>query len=201
MNHLTGADRLVNRYYAMRHGQSKANVAGLIVSDIRDDRRGDWGLTDLGRRQALTAAQASGLPATTAIWSSDFARARQTAQIVRARLGAPEVTLSSALRERGFGDLELASTENYPLVWTADEGGAFEPGVEPASTVLDRLAALIGSLERRYAGRDVLLVSHGDPLQILQAGFLGLDPARHRRVPHLETAQIRELRRAAGRGH
>jgi broad specificity phosphatase PhoE len=60
--------------------------------------------------------------------------------------------------------------------------------------VLDRVTALIADLERRYSGRDILLVSHGDTLQILQAGFLRMDPARHRSVPHLATAEIRPLR-------
>ena len=41
---------------------------------------GDRGLSELGRRQALTAAEGSGLPADTVIWSSDFSRARQTAE-------------------------------------------------------------------------------------------------------------------------
>ena len=49
MNHLSGADRLANRYRVMRHGQSKANEAGVIVSKIENDRRGDYGLSDLGR--------------------------------------------------------------------------------------------------------------------------------------------------------
>jgi broad specificity phosphatase PhoE len=51
-------------------------------------------------------------------------------------------------------------------------------------------------LERRYSGRAILLVSHGDPLQILQAGFLLIDPSGHRSLPPLETAEIRPLRLA-----
>ena len=59
MNHLSGVNRLANRYHAMRHGQSRANVAGVIVSGIENDRRGDWGLSELGREQVL--AGGSGL--------------------------------------------------------------------------------------------------------------------------------------------
>ena len=59
------------------------------------------------------------------------------------------------------------------------------------------MTALIVDLERRYSGRDILLVSHGDPLQILQAGFVRIDPSRHRSLPALETAEIRHLRLAA----
>ena len=204
MNHLSGTGRLANRYRVMRHGQSKANEAGVIVSKIENDRRGDYGLSDLGLGQARAAADACGLPAGTVICSSDFARARQTAEIVRARLGAAEVIVTEALRERCFGDLEGSPVASYARVWEADETGADETGadetgaghgdgVEPAAAVLDRATALVARLERRYAGRDILLVSHGDTLQILQAGFLRLDPSRHRRLPPLATAEIREL--------
>jgi probable phosphoglycerate mutase len=205
MNHLSGGHRLANRYHAMRHGQSRANVAGVIVSGIESDRRGDWGLSELGREQVLAAARDCGLPADTLICSSDFSRARQTAEIVRARLGAPPVLVAVALRERWFGDLEGTATGNYAQAWAADEAGAGDTGggdtgggdtgagVEPAAAVLDRGTALVAELERRYAGRDILLVSHGDTLQILQAGFLRMDPAAHRRLPPLGVAEIRAL--------
>jgi probable phosphoglycerate mutase len=209
MNHLSGADRLANRYRVMRHGQSKANEAGVIVAAIESDRRGDYGLSEAGLRQARAAADACGLPADTVICSSDFARARQTAEIVRARIGAAEVTVAEALRERSFGDLEGDTVASYARVWEADEAdeageankadqeGAGHPlGVEPAAAVLDRVTALVADLERRHAGRDILLVSHGDTLQILEAGFLRLDPSRHRRLSPLATAEIRELRLA-----
>ena len=88
-SHLSGVDRLANTFSIMRHGQSKANVAGIIVSCIENDLRGDYGLSELGRAQALEAAQACGLSSGTVIFSSDFSRARQTAEIVRARLDAP----------------------------------------------------------------------------------------------------------------
>ena len=128
MNHLSGADRLANRYRVMRHGQSKANEAGVIVAAIESDRRGDYGLSEAGLRQARAAADACGLPADTVICSSDFARARQTAEIVRARIDAAEVTVAEALRERSFGDLEGDTVASYAKVWEADEAGQARPG-------------------------------------------------------------------------
>jgi glucosyl-3-phosphoglycerate phosphatase len=61
------------------------------------------------------------------------------------------------------------------------------------AAVLDRATAVIADLERRHSGRDILLVSHGDTLQILQAGLLRIDPSRHRSLPHLATAEFRRL--------
>jgi broad specificity phosphatase PhoE len=195
MNHLSGVDRLANRFSVMRHAQSKANAGGIIVSRIEDDREGDYGLTEHGRQQALAAAQICGLPGDTVIYSSDFSRARQTAEIVRAHLGAPEVVIAEALRERCFGHWEGSVTGNYARVWAADETDPVhaDGNVEPAAAVLDRATALIVQLERRHCGRDILLISHGDTLQILQAGFSGVDPSRHRTLPHLATAEIRQL--------
>jgi probable phosphoglycerate mutase len=233
MDQLNRAAPLANRYLVMRHGQSKANVRGIIVSSIDRDRAGDFGLSEAGREQVLATACGCGLPASTLICSSDFARAGETAQIVRACLGVPEgvleprVVLAPALRERYFGECDGCPVACYARVWAADEAGgragggagggagAGDPvaghpvtghpvtghpvtghpvaGVERAAAVLERAAALVADLERSHRDRDILLVSHGDTLQILQAGFSGLDPSRHRSVRHLETAEIRRL--------
>jgi broad specificity phosphatase PhoE len=200
MNHLNGVDRLANRFSIMRHGQSKANARGIIVSCIENDRRDDYGLSELGRQQALAAARGCGLPMNTIICSSGFSRARQTAEIVRAHLGAPGVILAEALRERCFGEWEGSSTGNYAQVWAADETNPCYAGgnVEPAAAVLDRSTAFVVDLDRRFSGRDILLVSHGDTLQLLRAGFLQMNPSEHRTLSELKTAEIRQLRLPCG---
>jgi probable phosphoglycerate mutase len=207
MEQLSRPDRLANRYFGMRHGESKANVAGLIVSRIETDRTGDYGLSERGRLQAAEAARGCGLGDLTVIRSSDFARAWQTAQIVRDHLGAAEVVAAEELRERSFGELDGSPATAYSRVWAADQAeaageaphgtarGPAADGVEPVTAVLDRTVALIAELERLHSGRDILLVSHGDTLAILQAGFLGAEPSRHRSVPPFGTAEIRPLGR------
>ena len=45
----------------------------------------------------------------------------------------------------------------------------------------------------RFADTTVLLVSHGDALQILQTAFHRMDASRHRQLDHLDTAEIRLL--------
>lgn len=201
MNHLKRLAGLANTYYVMRHGQSRANVAGIIVSRPETDEAGDYGLSEVGRWQVLAAAGKSGLGSGTLIYSSGFARARETAAILRACVAAPAVLLAPALRERSFGDWEGSDSANYETVWGADklDPGHAEHNVEPVTAVLDRATALVAEIEGLHAGRDVLLVSHGDPLQILQAGFQDIDPAEHRSLPYLGTAEIRRLACEAGR--
>lgn len=193
MNHLTGVTELRNRYFLMRHGESKANAAKVIVSSLARDASGDYGLTARGREQAAESVVKSGLPQGTLIFTSDFSRARETAEIVREHLKAPNVTVTEALRERYFGDFDGTDTANYETVWASDQQGRTEWDVEPVTAVLDRTTAFVARLDRQYHGRDILLVSHGDALQILQAGFIKLDPGYHRGIKHLQTAEVRPV--------
>lgn len=203
MNQLRHVSHLSNNYNGMRHGQSKANVENIIVSCLDNDRRGDYSLTDLGRQQALMAAAGSALPGDTVICSSAFARAVQTAQVVSMTLGAADAVVSEALRERCFGDWEGMACDNYVTVWAADTASPdhSERHVESVNAVLARVTAFIIALEQRYSGREILLVSHGDTLQILQAGFSRMNPGRHRDLPPFEPAEIRRFRLIAEPGH
>lgn len=60
-------------------------------------------------------------------------------------------------------------------------------------SVLDRCLEAVGLAERFFADADVVLVSHGDALQILQTAFCGAPAAGHRDMRHLETCELRRL--------
>jgi probable phosphoglycerate mutase len=63
--------------------------------------------------------------------------------------------------------------------------------------VMSRVTELIVDLQRRFVDTSLLLVSHGDALQILQTAFAGRDASAHRQLQHLQTAKIRPLLLAA----
>lgn len=184
-----------NRYFGMRHGQSLANVQKIIVSYPTNGLLSDYGLSDVGRDQVKAAARTSGLSADTIIYSSDFSRAYETAEIVREDIGAQKVIQTELLRERYFGDWEKTSHLNYEKIWHVDQTTAesHEHNVEPLAHVWARTRELIKTIENTYQNKDILLVSHGDTLQILQAGLSGVDLTKHRDLLHLETAEIRHL--------
>lgn len=195
VNNLQNLHALKNRYYIMRHGQSKANLQQIIISRPDNGTREDYALTELGREQAKSSVTNSPLGKETLIYCSDFSRAKETAGIVQGVLGVSEIHVTQKLRERNFGDWEKSDITNYHKVWELDQDSAnhVENNVEAVNEVLDRATSLILDLEKRYSDKDILLVSHGDTLQILQTGFHKIDPTRHRSLTHLEIAEIREL--------
>jgi broad specificity phosphatase PhoE len=187
--------KLKNRYYAFRHGQSRSNVEGIIISDPQVGTV-SYGLTEEGRRQAEAGARASGLNgAEVLIFTSDFKRASETAEIVCEVLAAGDVIYDERLRERSFWEFEGQSFEKYADVWIQDASGPVPEysGAESCAAVRSRMWSFVESMEVEYEGRDIVLVSHGDPLVILQTAFDALNPRDHRSIAYIENAECRLL--------
>ncbi len=191
-----GLDKLKNQYYVMRHGESLANLELKIVSHI-DNGISGYGLSDKGREQVLlSVSECDLLDSNCLIISSDFRRAHETAKTVSHALNSKaEIELHPELRERKFGELELRSTKNYQRVWEDDQVDPWHTNfsVEPAAAVLERTLGVILNYEQSCGHRDILIVSHGDVLQILQTSFERKPVSQHRGIKHLQTSEIRHL--------
>ncbi len=187
-----------NHYFILRHGQSEANTLEIIISNPAEGIA-SYGLTPTGHTQVSSSVQAAKahhqLDSSTVIYSSDFKRCRDSAEIVQVILGCPPPHFTSALRERFFGSWDHTHNGNYQKVWSLDEQNPAHKtdNVESTIEVLQRTTALIHQLEAIYQGAHILLISHGDALQILQTAFDHTSPAHHRHLPHLATAEIRQL--------
>ncbi len=184
-----------NHYLLMRHGESQANQADLIVSAPENGLK-LYGLTPRGRKQAQEAARLSGLPNSTVVICSDFRRTRETAEVVVEALRIREpLVLEPALRERYFGRLEGTTGDRYREVWAQDSRDADQPpyGAESARHLTMRLVRLLRRLEAKYVRQHILLVSHGDPLRFLELWARKRPLEEHMELPHFEPAELREL--------
>eukprot|EP00386_Alphamonas_edax_P004372 GDKI01013864.1.p1 GENE.GDKI01013864.1~~GDKI01013864.1.p1 ORF type:complete len:217 (-),score=20.90 GDKI01013864.1:297-947(-) len=206
-------------YYAViRHGQSTANVQKVISSDPAISTV-THELTVVGREQAATAveqvkalletlAKTAGKPVKKLIfYSSDFTRARETAEIVCEGivkekidgLEGVEMILETRLRERNFGELNGKSTDLYEEVWKHDVNSNSHNtfGCESPDSVAQRAYSLVEQCENTLGTNPspflILLVAHGDVLQILQTVFGGIESGKHRGVQHLDNAEVRLL--------
>jgi probable phosphoglycerate mutase len=190
---------LKNRYFALRHGESKANVAHILLSHPKEGTV-SFGLSPKGKKQVKDSVSKSKkeklLDSDVIIYSSDFLRARETAEIAKKLLGIKKIKFHKKLRERYFGKLDKTSLDNVKEAWAHDEKNPNHKhkGVESPNKVLKRTLAVIAQLDKKYKDKKILLVSHGDVLQILHTYFSKKPVSRHRHIPHLETAEIRELK-------
>ncbi|KAL6965172.1 hypothetical protein U1Q18_036225 [Sarracenia purpurea var. burkii] len=106
---------------------------------------------------------------------SPFSRTSHTAKIVASVLNisfeGPQCKVVEDLRERFFGSsFELSSHDKYLEIWALDEKDPFmkPEGGESVSDVVSRLTNALITIEQEFQGCTILVVSHGDPLQILQ---------------------------------
>jgi len=150
----------------LRHGETDWNATGRIQG------HGGPGLNEVGRAQAQDAAQTLISQPIDLIYSSDLARARETAEIIGEMLGVP-VILDERLRERGHGDYQGYTTaelnEQFPGWrdgWDVNKIDAKAPNGESAREVLLRLAPALDEIASKHSGRRVLVVSHGGAINI-----------------------------------
>ena len=184
------------QYFLMRHGRSEANEENLIASspDVAIDA---YGLTPEGASQTVQSVvkNRAELVTVDSIFTSDFLRTRQTAEIVSSELQI-DFRIHPGLRERGFGSWNEQSDRHYQDVWARD---AIDPshedwGVESVHSVAKRMRQCIEDIDQSSElGSRVLIVSHGDPLQILMTLALGHDLCSHRQRTMLQTADVRSL--------
>jgi probable phosphoglycerate mutase len=189
------ATSLNNKYYAFRHGESQANVEGIIVSDPSIGTV-KYGLSDEGRRQVgESALRLSAVVANAVIVASDFRRTVETAEIIRTVFAAEAVMIDPRMRERQFGRWDGTCYTHYSDTWKKDviDPDQMIDGVESANSVRRRMVDAVLSLDADFSGRDIVLVSHGDPLRLLQTAFEGMDTALNRTLPYFETAGWRLL--------
>lgn len=178
----------------MRHGESQANRANLIISAPETGCR-LYGLTAQGREQAEASARASGLNSSCIVICSDFSRTKETAKIAATTLGCLEPIIDEGLRERYFGQLEGEQGDRYLEVWRQDEIDVDAPkyAAESARHLVLRLSRVIARLEERHKDSDILLVSHGDPLRFLQLWAANRPLTAHLGIRLFGPAEIRAI--------
>jgi len=128
--------------------------------------------------------------------SSVFKRAKQTAEIIHNVLGCTQpLQIDEALNERGFGSYDLKDSSILFEIRKNDACDAIDTqhGIENVMDVLSRASRLIKQLEETYTDKDIILVSHGDPLRILLAEFTKVKPGQYASIRRFDNAEIRIL--------
>ena len=142
----------------VRHAETDWNAVGRLQGHT------DRPLSDFGRRQAEQLAAELEGEELEAIYSSDLARARETAEVVGERLGLP-VALDPDLREKDWGTWEgLTPIERDRVEFVGESTKAHQ----------ERMLEALRRIADRHPGGRVLVVTHGGSMRRVQAVALGI---------------------------
>lgn len=175
----------------IRHGESAPVVPGTPEA-------ADPPLSEVGQKQVAALAARLAGKRLDAVWSSDLARARDTARALAEPRGLPVVERTD-LREVHLGEWEggefrrRAALGDDPEFLAFVASGRWEsvPGAEPDDAVRDRVAAAVDAAAAAHPGGSVAIVCHGGVVNAWLARFFG----SHRSiVASIDNTSITQLR-------
>jgi probable phosphoglycerate mutase len=157
----------------IRHGQSVGNAARRFGGHTATP------LSPRGRRQAQATARALKDEELSAIYSSDLARAVETAEALSALTGLP-INPTSAFRERSVGVMEGLTfedaAEKHPDQYAALLRRDFEhvlTGGESYRQLLDRAWQKLDEIIAQHRGEKIAVFSHTGTICILALHLMG----------------------------
>jgi len=161
--------------YLVRHGQTEWNAEQRMQGWL------DSSLTDLGVRHAHAHAELLAREAVERLVVSPLGRARETADIINARLNLP-TRVDPRLKERSYGDWEGLTLDEIEKRWPGasaarrrDPFNYRPPGGESLPDLVMRVAPLLDEVRGDGAER-IAIVSHGMTGRALLAHVLELAP-------------------------
>lgn len=164
----------LTRLVLLRHGRTEWNHTN------RMQGQHDVHLDDVGIEQAHAAARTLGRRDFQAVYSSDLARARVTAETVARDLDLP-VVVDPRLQEIHMGswsgktrdEVEAEFPEFAKLYWSGKDFRRSPEG-ETIAEMVERAMPAFTEIIDRHRGHDVLVVGHGFMLSQLAQHLVGI---------------------------
>lgn len=159
--------------FLARHGETEWNALQKLQGHT------DVPLNEAGRTQARALAEALGAQNISFVTTSDLSRARQTGEVVAARLTIAAPHIDPDLRERRFGIFEGLTRDQcateHSKAWQAWIVDSKSPeGGEPAEDVVLRMNRALTRIAGDGDGRPALVISHGGAMRLWLLAVLGV---------------------------
>ncbi|MDO8558961.1 MAG: class I tRNA ligase family protein [bacterium] len=165
-----------NKYYILRHGLNHYQVEKQGWTYPWPEEKPVL-LNKEGEKQAKKAAKELKDKGIDIIYFSDMNRTRQTAEIVNKELGA-EIIMDKRLRDLNLGVChgikKVQFFHDFPKTLESFYGKKPEGG-ENWGEVRKRIVDFLNDVDKKHKNKTILIVSHGDPLWLLEGFCKGMD--------------------------
>lgn len=171
------------KIYFIRHGEVD-NPTEVVYG-----RLSGFALSDTGRRQGETIAHLLKVKPIHAIYSSPLTRAVQTATYIRAHFPKLIIYEDERLLEIRSPVDGKPNVMMYERDWNFYTPDLIEEGGETLPDIWKRMNSFIREVLRKHPGKEIVAVSHGDPIMVVRAkhsgsGRLSLPAIRREYIGH-----------------
>ncbi|MEK7095621.1 MAG: class I tRNA ligase family protein, partial [Patescibacteria group bacterium] len=163
-----------NTYYVSRHGEADNNVTSMISSLASNPHN----LTEKGKKQAKEAGKWLKDKKIDLIVTSPFPRTQQTSEIVAREIGldGKNILTDERLKELNAGIWNGKNFHDFVTHFKeADRFIDVPEGGENYTEIKKRMGEVLYDLEKKYVGKNILIISHDTPLFLLETVVRGLD--------------------------
>jgi broad specificity phosphatase PhoE len=189
----------MTRILLARHGETMWNREG------RWQGHADIELDPAGRRQARALGARLAGEGIDALYTSDLARAMETAAAIAAVTGV-EAAVDPDLREVDVGDWSgltradvRARDPQWHAAWERGEAPAY-PGGETYAQLYARATAAFGRIVAAHpGGATVVVVCHGGTIRAIVSEVVGLGPRDRWRIATGQNCSVTRIEADAGR--
>ena len=184
-----------NKYFVMRHGEAESNAANVISTRVENRTH----LTEKGKVEAIATAEKLLSEKIDVIFSSDFIRTTETAEIVANKIGIPKekIIYDARLREVNAGDFDGRNIHEYRSYFSSF-GERYTKRPANGETLLEvkqRIMNVLEEVDTKYSGKTILFVTHENPAFMALSGSLGLNieesvAMRNSKEEYFHTAEV-----------
>ena len=187
-----------NRYFILRHGQT-------IYQGRRKNSIYPWPekppikLIKKGEAQVRRSVKKIKNKGVDLIFASDFLRTKQSAEIAAKELGIKKINFDKRLREINLGIYRGKPKKELLSYFPDQREKRFTmppPKGESKNQVKGRMLDFLREINKKYKGKNILIVSHGDPLWLLEGAIKKWPIEKFLKMPkseYIKTGELREL--------
>lgn len=170
--------KLKNQYYILRHGETiyQKEKKELIYSK-KDNFKVGLKKEAIKKIKKLSKEKIKNL-GIDLIFASDFLRTKQTAEIVAKEL-KKKIIFDKRLRDVNLGVYQGRRKEEFYRKFSCDFNSRLKKrpkNGENWADVIKRIINFLTEIEKKHQGMKILIVSHGDPLLLLEGTIKGWSP-------------------------
>jgi len=194
-------NNLKNRYFLLRHGR---NIHQRELANIHyrwPDDTPPVTLLPEGIEQIEKAGETLKDKHIDCIYCSDLLRTRQTASIVAEKIGFnPEkIIYDERLRDSNWGIYGGKKIDESWKAFDNDYLKRFEIAPEKGESWKDcqkRMIEVVKEIEKNNQNKNILIISHGDPLWLIQGYMMGMDTKiliNKEKELEMQTGELKEI--------
>jgi len=158
-----------NKYFLMRHGEAESNLFKISSSNYKHNHH----VTEKGKKETLNSLKK--LKGIDLIFSSDFVRAKETAQIAAKYFKIKKVIYDKRLREINTGIFDGKNEKEYHSYFSSLEEKFYKtpPKGENLTELKKRVSKFLYEIDRKYTHKNILIITHEYPIWMMATSAVG----------------------------